>query len=118
LSANFILQSGRPITYPESKYTYLGLSIPEYNERNANRLPAYHRLDFSATYVRKNTKKWRSQWVFGLYNVYNRQNAASITFREETIELPNNFEVVNGVSKAYKLTFFGIVPSITYEFKF
>ncbi|MFN7821524.1 MAG: TonB-dependent receptor plug domain-containing protein, partial [Bacteroidota bacterium] len=30
LSANFIFQSGRPATYPESKYTFNGLSIPEY----------------------------------------------------------------------------------------
>jgi hypothetical protein len=117
-SANFIFQSGRPITYPESKYTFNGLSIPEYSERNAHRLPAYHRLDVSATLKGKETKKWKSQWVFGIYNIYNRQNAANITFRESVIINNNNYEVGTGINKAYKLTYFGIVPSVSYEFKF
>jgi hypothetical protein len=117
-SANFIFQSGRPITYPESKYTFNGLSIPEYSERNAHRLPAYNRLDVSATLKGKETKKWKSQWVFGIYNIYNRQNAANITFRESVIINNNNYEVGTGINKAYKLTYFGIVPSVSYEFKF
>ena len=117
-SANFIFQSGRPITYPESKYTFNGLSIPEYSERNAHRLPAYNRLDVSATLKGKETKKWKSQWVFGIYNIYNRQNAANITFRESVIINNNNYEVGTGINKAYKLTYFGIAPSVSYEFKF
>ncbi|MFO0479004.1 MAG: TonB-dependent receptor [Bacteroidota bacterium] len=118
VSANFIYQSGRPITYPESKYSFNGLSIPEYSERNVHRLPDYHRLDFAATFSGKQTKRWQSQWVFGIYNIYNRQNAANITFREQTTQLPNGFKAVNGINNAYKLTYFGIVPSISYEFKF
>ncbi|MFN5360614.1 MAG: hypothetical protein ACK5CC_07775, partial [Bacteroidota bacterium] len=110
-------QSGRPATYPESKYTFNGLSIPEYSERNAHRLPVYHRLDVAATLKGKETKKWSSQWIFGIYNLYNRQNAANITFKEV---LTNNLEtgLGTGVNKAYKLTYFGIIPSISYEFKF
>ena len=116
-SANFIFQSGRPVTYPESKYTFNGLSIPEYSERNAHRLPDYHRLDIAATLKGKETKKWKSQWVFGIYNIYNRQNAANITFRETLV---GNTEagLGTGENKAFKLTYFGIVPSISYEFKF
>jgi hypothetical protein len=118
ISANFIFQSGRPITYPESKYTFNGLSVPEYSDRNAYRLPAYHRLDISATLKGKENKKYKRQWVFGIYNLYNRQNAANITFREEVTTTPNNYEVGTGVNNAYRLTFFGIIPSVTYEFKF
>jgi hypothetical protein len=117
-SANFIFQSGRPITYPESKYTFNGLSVPEYSERNAHRLPAYHRLDVSATLKGKESKRLKSQWVFGIYNIYNRQNAANITFRESVTLNNNNYEVGTGINKAYKLTYFGIVPSVSYEFKF
>ena len=116
-SANFIFQSGRPATYPESKYTFNGLSIPEYSERNAPRLPAYHRLDISAIYKVKEKKKWKSQWIFGIYNIYNRQNAANITFKE-TLVGNNEAGLGTGENKAYKLTYFGLVPSITYEFKF
>jgi hypothetical protein len=116
-STNFIFQSGRPITYPESKYTFNGLSVPEYSERNAFRLPSYHRLDIAATLKGKETKRFKSQWIFGIYNTYNRQNAANITFREATTTT-NNYEVGTGVNKAFQLTYFGIVPSISYEFKF
>ena len=117
ISANFILQSGRPATYPESKYTFNGLSIPEYSERNAHRLPAYHRLDIAATLKGKEMKKWKSQWVFGIYNIYNRENAANITFKE-TLVGNSEAGLGTGQNKAYKLTYFGIVPSVTYEFKF
>lgn len=117
LSANFIFQSGRPVTYPVAKYSFAGISIPEYSQRNEYRLPAYHRLDIAATLKNKKKRHGQGQWVFGLYNVYNRQNAASITFREE---LTGNTEagLGTGINKAYKLTYFGLVPSVTYEFKF
>jgi hypothetical protein len=118
VSANFIFQSGRPATYPESKYTFNGLSIPEYSERNAYRLPNYHRLDIAATLKGKQTKRWKSQWVFGIYNVYNRQNAANITFKETLTNNNSETGLGTGNNKAYKLTYFGLVPSISYEFKF
>lgn len=116
-SINFIFQSGRPITYPESKYSFNGLSIPEYSERNAYRLPDYHRLDISATLKGKERRRFKNQWVFGIYNMYNRQNAANITFRE-TLVNDSESGLGTGINKAYRLTYFGIVPSITYEFKF
>ena len=111
VNANFILQTGQPTTYPNAQYVYNGLSIPSYNSRNENRLPAYHRLDVSATYVPKPEKKlgWQSSWVFGVYNIYNRYNASSIAFGENRM---------TGVNEATKLTIFGIVPSISYNFKF
>jgi hypothetical protein len=118
ISANFIYQSGRPATYPESKYSFNGLSIPEYSERNAHRLPDYHRLDIAATLKGKQTKRWKSQWVFGIYNVYNRQNAANITFKETLTNNNSETGLGTGNNKAYKLTYFGLVPSISYEFKF
>ncbi len=117
LSANFVYQTGRPITYPVSKYTYNGLVTPEYSDRNQYRVPDYHRLDISATLKCKQRKHWSAQWIFGIYNVYNQQNAASIYFREQ---LKGNSEtgMGTGIAKAYQLTYFGIVPSITYDFKF
>jgi hypothetical protein len=118
ISANFIYQSGRPATYPESKYSFNGLSIPDYSERNAHRLPDYHRLDIAATLKGKQTKRWKSQWIFGIYNVYNRQNAANITFKETLTNNNSETGLGTGNNKAYKLTYFGLVPSISYEFKF
>ena len=110
-SANFVFQTGRPVTYPNGQYEYEGMSISSYAERNANRLPAYHRLDISAIFKpnRKPMNKWKGEFVFGIYNVYNRMNAASITFGQ-------NRET--GENEATRTAIFGIVPSVTYNFKF
>ncbi|UOB17952.1 TonB-dependent receptor [Abyssalbus ytuae] len=110
-SANFSLQSGQPVTYPNGYYEFGNLHIPNYANRNENRLPVYHHLDIAATYTPKPDKKkgWQSYWVFSIYNVYNRKNAASIRFttNDDT-----------GANEARRLSIFGILPSISYNFKF
>jgi hypothetical protein len=103
-SANFIYNTGRPITYPAGRYEYAGLVLGHYEQRNANRIPDYHRLDLSATLY----KKWGGNWTFSIYNVYNQMNASSITFRQN--------EDNPSVTEAVRTTIFGIVPSITYNF--
>ena len=49
--ANFVLQTGQPVTYPNGQYTYLGITVPSYGTRNENSLPLYHHLDISATFA-------------------------------------------------------------------
>lgn len=109
--ANFTLQTGQPVTYPTGKYMYQGITVPSYNSRNADRLPLYHHLDISATMTtkQKREKRFKSEWVFSIYNLYSRKNAASISFRQ-------NYET--GANEAVRLSIFGIVPSVTYNFKF
>ncbi len=111
LNANLLFQTGQPTTYPNGQYVYNGVSIPSYSNRNADRLPTYHRLDLSANYTPKpeNTKGWQSYWVFSIYNVYNRRNAASISFGENRM---------TGNNEATRLAIFGIIPSVSYNFKF
>lgn len=110
-STNLVYQTGRPVTYPNGQYEYEGLSIASYSGRNEDRLPAYHRLDVSATYKPngKSDKRWKGEWVFGLYNVYNRKNAASVSFRQNDD---------TGINEAKRTTIFGLIPSISYNFKF
>jgi hypothetical protein len=105
-SANFVYQTGRPISYPQGRYEYAGIIVTQYEDRNLQRMPDYHRLDISATL--KN--KLGGDWIFSIYNVYNRMNATSITFRQNE-DIPVNTEAV-------RTTIFGFVPSITYNFKF
>ena len=57
----------------------------------------------------KKKSGWRGEWVFSVYNIYDRKNAASLTFRED-LETNQN--------EAVKLSIFGIIPSITYNFRF
>ncbi len=111
LSMDFIYQTGQPTNYPIGQFEFQGLTIPYYGLRNVERLPDYHRLDISVTLIpsKKASSKWQSEWVFSVYNVYNRKNAASINFR-------NNPE--SGVNEAVRTSIFGIVPAITYNFKF
>jgi hypothetical protein len=109
--ANFTLQTGQPVTFPNGQYQYQGLNIPSYGLRNENNLPTYHHLDVSATLIPKKNlnRKWQAEWVFSIYNIYSRRNAASIGFaqNEET-----------GQNEATRLSIFGIVPAVSYNFKF
>ncbi len=109
--ANMVFQTGRPVTYPNGQYEYEGLSIPSFSNRNADRLTPYHRLDVSAIYTpnRKPDNRWKGEWMFGIYNVYNRKNAASISFDQNKD---------TGANEATRTAIFGIVPSLTYNFKF
>ncbi|MEW4925557.1 TonB-dependent receptor [Algibacter sp. 2305UL17-15] len=109
--ANVIYQTGRPVTYPNGQYTYEDLNIANFSDRNSSRLTDYHRIDISATYVpnRKPEKRWKGEWVFGIYNIYNRRNAASVSFGQ-------NRET--GANEATRTAIFGIVPSVSYNFKF
>jgi outer membrane receptor protein involved in Fe transport len=110
-NANFTLQSGQPVTYANGYYEFGGINIPNFSLRNENRLPIFHHLDLAATYTPKPDKKkgWQSYWVFSIYNIYNRKNAASMTFatNDDT-----------GANETRRLSIFGIVPGISYNFKF
>jgi hypothetical protein len=109
--ANFSLQSGQPVTYPTGQYDYLGITVPSYGLRNENRLPTYHHLDIAATLTprKNNDRSWKAEWVFSIYNLYNRRNAASISFRENAD---------TGNNEAVRTSIFGIVPAVSYNFKF
>ncbi|CAM4164477.1 TonB-dependent receptor [Gillisia limnaea] len=110
LNTSFVYQTGLPTTYPTGQYRFENLNIPVYSPRNSNRLPAYHRLDISATYIpKRKTKTFESSWNFGIYNVYNRMNAVSLSFRKNED---------SGNNEAVRLSLFGIIPSVTYNFKF
>ncbi|MAT90554.1 MAG: hypothetical protein CMC35_07655 [Flavobacteriaceae bacterium] len=110
-NANFVYQTGRPTNYPIGQFEFQDIVVPYFGPRNQERLPDYHRIDLSAVLTpRKNRdRNWQSEWVFSIYNAYNRRNAASINFRrnEDT-----------GNNEAVRTAIFGIVPSVTYNFKF
>jgi hypothetical protein len=109
--SNFLFQTGRPITFPNSQYEFNGITIPNYEARNSSRLPTYHRIDVSATYNPnpESKKRWKGEWVFSIYNLYNRRNAASINFGQNRM---------TGQNEATRLAIFGVIPSVSYNFKF
>ncbi len=111
LNCNFIYQTGQPTNYPIGQFEFEGIVVPYYGLRNQERLPDYHRLDIAATLQNKKkpNSTWESEWVFSVYNVYNRMNAASINFRENSD---------TGENEAIQTSIFGIVPSVTFNFRF
>ncbi|MFT4832309.1 MAG: hypothetical protein ACI815_001962 [Psychroserpens sp.] len=110
-NSNFIFQTGQPTNYPIGQYEFKALVIPVYGGRNEQRLPAYHRWDIAATLTpRKNkNRNLQGEWVFSIYNIYNRRNAASINFEQNQD---------TGSNEAIRTAIFGLVPSVTYNFKF
>jgi hypothetical protein len=109
-SGTFVYSTGNAVTFPSGKYTVNEKPVWYYSERNGYRMPAYHRMDIGFTYEPPAKGKLVSTWDFSLYNAYNHKNAYIIDFRESEAN-PN-------ISEAYKTSLFGIIPSVTWNFKF
>ena len=110
LSATWVFNTGNAVTFPTGKYQVDGVTMYYYSDRNANRMPDYHRLDLGLTWRNRKTAKFESSWNFSLYNAYGRENAYTINFRDNEND-PTKTEVV-------QTTLFKFVPAITYNFKF
>ena len=110
ISGVFVYNTGDAVTYPTGKYNLQGQTLYQYAARNANRMPAYHRLDFSATYEKNKTKRMHGSWNFSLYNVYGRENAFRISFKDDPND-PTRTQII-------RTALFKWVPSVTYQFKF
>ncbi|WP_291864317.1 TonB-dependent receptor [Maribacter sp.] len=109
-NTNIVFQTGQPTNYPVGQFEFQGLTVPYYGLRNKERLPNYHRIDLSATLKpSRANKKMQTEWIFSIYNLYNRRNAASINFSRNS---------ETGVNEAVRTSIFGIVPAVTYNFKF
>ncbi|MDT0647943.1 TonB-dependent receptor [Zunongwangia sp. F260] len=109
-SANFVYQTGRPITYPIGKYDFDNSQYVYYSNRNEYRIPDYYRLDlsFNVEGNHKIKKFAHSFWNISIYNVLGRNNPYSVFFVTD-----------NGEVDAYQSSIFSIpVPTITYNFKF
>jgi hypothetical protein len=111
----FIYATGRTFTPLERLYLIDGELQTDYGPRNSQRLEPYHRMDISLTWTPKGNveKKFKSHWVFSIYNIYNRKN----TFFTYT-DFETNLEEGTASAKAYKVSIFPILPSITWNFNF
>ncbi len=125
LSANWVYYTGNAVTFPTGRYEIDGIWYNYYTDRNAGRMPDYHRLDLGFTWKNKNyktitdaltgtekneKKKFESSWNLSVYNAYARENAYSISFEESESDPTKNV--------AIQTSLFKLVPSITYNFKF
>ena len=121
-SASWIYQTGAAISIPTGFYYYNGYSVPIYNKKNNDRLPDYHRLDISISYKLSRPEKHCQHSVnLAIYNVYARRNPISINFNK--IQYDNSFVVPSNLNGNNDLvptaiSVIGILPSLSYNFKF
>lgn len=83
--------------------------IPIYSKVNEVKLSDTHRLDVGLKFKSKNIKQFRWEWFAGVYNAYNRANPIGITIERN--------------KQTHEMTYlqpglFGLIPFITYGFKF
>ncbi len=110
ISATWVYSTGNAVTFPNGKYDVNGQILFYYTQRNAYRMPPYHRLDLGATLLTRKTKKTERSWTFSIYNAYDRANPYFIQFQQD----PNDASR----TQAVQYSLFKIIPSVTYNFKF
>ena len=121
LGLNLVVQSNRPYTVPNGFVTIRDVPIPLFLERNNDRLPVYHRLDFSWTIhnLRRQQRRWTGDWVFTVYNIYGRDNAYNVFFQPRDASTPPLGIFSGSPFAAYRLSVFGApVVSLAYKFTF
>ena len=109
-SGNWVYYTGSPVTMPVGRYEMGGEIVPLYSERNGERMPDYHRMDFSCILHSKKGRGKGGEWIFSLYNVYGRKNTWAINFVNDE---ESRYRI-----RAEKTYLFSVVPSISYSFKF
>jgi len=109
-SSSFIYSTGNAVTFPAGKYVVGGNTTYYYTERNAGRMPYNMRLDLSATLEGKRKGRFQSSWNFGVYNALARKNPYSIEFINDPAD--------PGKTVAEQTSLFGMIPSVTWNFKF
>lgn len=143
-STVWVYGTGNAITIPVSYYFIDGNLVTEYGDKNAFRMPPYHRLDLSVTYTPNKEKHWErkkervikryerkgrdvsniqfprkwakdyeSSWNLSVFNVYDRHNYYILYYANEGSAYDGTLKI-----KAKGVYLFGIVPSITWNFKF
>ena len=115
-SSVFVYGSGNAITLPTAYYFINGQLEEYFSKVNAYRLPSYHRLDVAAVYTPHHIKprKWESNWVFSIYNVYDHHNPYFLY-----VDNQGSVGSSTGITlKVYEVYILPILPSITYNFKF
>jgi hypothetical protein len=110
ISGTWVYNTGNAVTFPSGKYYIDGKVQYLYTERNGYRMPAYHRMDIGLTWIRKKTERFESSWNFSIYNAYGRENAYTITFQTDPLNVNK--------TQAIQTSLFRFVPAVSYNFKF
>jgi hypothetical protein len=83
--------------------------IPVFSGVNQVKLSDSHRLDVGVKFKSNPERKFQWQWFVGVYNAYNRSNPVGITIEQDEND---------GSLRYYQPGLFGLLPFISYGFKF
>ena len=141
----WVYGTGNAITIPTSYYVIDGNVTYDYSDRNAYRMPAYHRLDVSATFTPDKTKhiERRKKRVIKRFGITDKVTADDIQIPRKMFkdyESSWNFSIFNVYNRhnpyiiyfanegsatqgdlhinAKMVYLFPILPSVTWNFKF
>jgi len=112
-SAVFVYVSGNAFTLPVARYVIQNNLVNQYDEVNNYRMPAYHRLDLSATREKTTRNGNKSIWDFSVYNIYNHANPFYIYFQTN-----GNLEDYSLEVKPMIVSLFPVVPTVSWRFEF
>ena len=111
ISLNFTYGTGRPITVPVNKHVVQNrIVVLSYSDRNAFRIPNYHRLDLSYSLAQgfRKSKRFKTSWTFSVYNLYGRKNPYSVFIEQNS----------DGGTSINRLSILGSAfPALTFNFE-
>lgn len=126
-SSSFIYATGNTLTLPSAWYIQDQDLLFAYGPRNSTRMAPYHRLDLSAIWYSKRfkettdvatgetikeKKKFKYNWAFSVYNVYNRANPYFLYVDNDGDFFEGTFNI-----SVKQVTLFPIIPSVTWNFE-
>ena len=115
ISLGWSWRTGIPYTKATGIMDVSGAPIIVFDKINRNRLPNYHRLDFSVTYKFNMSKnnRWKGKLGFSLVNVYNQKNVLSRTYEKRQPTPDSDYELreINKIS-------LGLTPNFVFRVQF
>lgn len=122
LSANWMYHTGSAITTPTGFYQLNQTVVPLYGKKNNHRLPDYHRMDMSLSWIfGKPSHRYQHSLNFSIFNIYNRTNPISINFNKIENAQGNFVVPLDGLNNQQIITtqkhLSSFMPSVTYKFK-
>ncbi len=112
LGLTWVYGTGNSFTAPVAQFQLLspwgGTRVYDrFSDRNALRMPSYHRLDIGFNWHKKTSWGERT-WNISVYNAYSRENPFFLYLSENNL----------GERRINQVSLFPIIPSISYQFKF